>query len=164
MKLLKLLCLLLSLSLLYGCTFSSSGESLEAFSQRMNKLNENYNMSSAGYIVDISDSSLTKFFRFSENEIMLKFRHDSKNRLTEMHIVFDPVIFEQNNESSSFIYDCIKSFCQNDSITEEILSKVDFSKSIKTIKKETTSAEISNIKIEIDTTQLGTVISLYKDI
>ncbi len=163
-KLLILLCLVLSYSMLYGCTFSSSGESLEAFSKRMNELNENYNMTSTGYIIDSSDNSLTKFFKFSENEIMLKFRYDKKNRLTEMHIVFDPVILEKNIESYTFITDCLKSFCQNESIAEEILNKVDFSESIKTIKKETTSAEVSNIKIEIDTTQLGTVISLYKDI
>ncbi len=130
----------------------------------MNQLNENYNMTVVGYITDSSDNSLTKFFKFAENEIMIKFRHDSKNRLTEMHIVFDPVVLAENDEAYTFIIDCIKCFCQNESATEEIFNKVDFKKTIKTTKKETSSAVVENIKFEIDTTQLGTVISVYTDI
>ncbi len=163
-KLLILFCLTLSFLMLYGCTFSSSGESLEAFSQRMNQLDENYNMTSDGYIIDENQSSLTKFFKFSDCEIMLKFRYDTKNRLNEMNLVFDLEIPDKNEQANIFITDCIKSFCQNESYAEEILKKVDFPKAIKTVKNETISAEVENIKIEIDTTQLGTVVSLYKDI
>ncbi len=130
----------------------------------MNKLNENYNMTSDGYIIDRVDNSLTKFFRFSEKELMLKFRYDQKNRLIQMHLVFDNAILEENPDCYNFIYDCVKSFCQNENTSREILNQVDFEKSIRTVKKETISAEVENIKIEIDTTQLGTVITFYKDI
>lgn len=149
---------------LNSCVFSVSGDSLHSFSQRMNEYNENYNMSSNGYIIGSSDSSFTKFFKFSEEEIMLKFRHDENNRLTEMHIVFDYAILEETSEPYIFITDCIKSFCQDESVAEQLFDSTDFENAVKTVQKNTISAEVGNIKTEIDTTQLGTVISLYKDI
>jgi len=163
-KLLKIFVLLLSITTLNSCVFLTSGDSLEAFSRRMNELNESYNMTSEGYITDTSDKTLTKFFKFSEKEIMLKFRYDTKNRLNEMHIVFDPAVLDENADSSIFVSDCIKSFCQNEETREEILKSINFDSTIKTIKKETKSAEADNIKMKIDTTELGTVISIYKDI
>lgn len=160
----NLFCLFLSLITLCGCSFSNSGESLEAFSQRMNSLNENYNMNSNGYIIDTSQNTLTKFYKSDEKEIMLKFKYDSKNRLTQMHIVFDPAVLEESDEPFTFISDCIVCFCQNESTSREILGMTDFDDIIKTVRNETTDTEVGNIKIEIDSTRLGTVISLYKDI
>lgn len=163
-RFLYLFCLFLSLTMLCGCSFSTSGNSLEAFSQRMNCLNENYNMNSNGYIVDTSQNTFTKFYKFTEKEIMLKFKYDSKNRLTQMHIVFDPTVLEKSDISFSFISDCIFCFCQNESTSDEILGISDFNNILKTVKNETTVAQVGDIKIEIDSTRLGTVISLYKDI
>ena len=40
----------------------------------------------------------------------------------------------------------------------------DFDGVIKTVRNETTDTEVGNIKMKIDSTRLGTVISLYKDI
>ncbi len=163
-KLIKIIIILLMLAGLCCCSFATTGESLEAFSERMNELNENYNMTSEGYIIDNSENSLTKFFKFNEKEVMLKFKYDEKNRLAEMNIVFEPEILNKSPESLIFIYDCIKSFIQNENTVESILKSTDFENSISTIKMETTSAEKDNIKMEIDTTQLGTVITIYRDI
>ena len=73
-----ILIILLSILTLNGCVFATTGESLEAFSRRMNEKNESYNMTSEGYIVDTKKQELTKFFRFSEREIMLNFKYDKK--------------------------------------------------------------------------------------
>ena len=163
-KLLSLFIILLSAVTLSGCTFETTGESLQAFSNRMNELNENYNMTADGYIIDDSKSSLTKFFRLNEKEIMLNFQYDKKNRLNEMNIVFEPDILEQNPDSYTFIYDCIKSFCQNEKALNEVLKSTDFQNAIKIISMKTIIAEADNIKMEIDTTQLGTVVTIYRDI
>lgn len=159
-----ILILLFSVITLNGCVFSTTGESLEAFSRRMNEINEGYNMTSEGYIIDTESRELTKFFKYSENEIMLNFKYDKKNRLNEMNIVFEPEILTEATDSLTFIKDCIKCFIQNETIEREILSETDFENSIKKINIKTISAETDNIRIEIDTTNLGTVITIYKDI
>ena len=157
-----LLILLLSILILSGCVFTTNGESLEAFSQRMNNINKNYNMTSEGYIVDTENREFTKFFRFSENELMLNFKYDKKNRLNEMNIVFEPKILTE--APLSFIKDCIKCFVQNDETEKKILTDSDFENAIKKINMKTICAESDNIKMEIDTTELGTVISIYRAI
>ena len=161
---LNLLIILLSLTTLNSCVFATTGESLKAFSNRMNELNKNYNMTADGYIIDTKTSYLTKFFKFSENEIMLNFKYDNKHRLNEMNIVFDPGILNKNPDALIFIENCIKCFVNNEIAEEEILNSTDFNNSIKQINMKTISAEADNIKIEIDTTELGTVITVYKDI
>ena len=160
----NILILLFSIITLNGCVFSTTGESLEAFSRRMNELNESYNMTAEGYIIDTEKSRLTKFFRFSENEIMLNFKYDKKNRLTEMNIVFEPSILDKIPDALTFIENCITCFIQNEKAETEILNETDFESSIKKVNIKTISAEADNIKIEIDTTNLGTVITIYKDI
>ena len=57
----------------------------------MNEINESYNMTSEGYIIDTKKSEITKFFKFSQNEIMLNFKYDKKNRLNEMNLVLEPI-------------------------------------------------------------------------
>lgn len=155
---------LLSLITLNSCVFATTGESLEAFSNRMNELNEGYNMTSDGYIIDTENCRLTKFFKFSENEMMLNFKYDKKHRLTEMNIAFDPDILNENPDVLTFIEGCIKCFVDNENAETEILNSTDFNNSITEINMKTISAEADNIKIEIDTTQLGTVITVYKDV
>ncbi len=163
-KLVKILIILVSITTLSSCTFATSGESLEAFSRRMNEINESYNMTSEGYIIDTEKCEFTKFFRFSEKEIMLNFKYDKKHRLNEMNIVFEASILDETPETLDFIKNCIKSFVQNQDIEKEILNTTDFLNSIKKINMKTISAEADNIKMEIDTTELGTVITVYKDI
>ncbi len=161
---LNLFITLLSLITLNSCVFETTGESLKAFSNRMNELNKNYNMTADGYIIDTEKSYLTKFFKFAENEIMLCFKYDKKHRLNEMNLIFESVILDEAPEALTFIEDCIKCFVQNEETEKEILNETDFEKSIRKINMKTISAETDNIKIEIDTTELGTVITIYKDV
>ena len=163
-QILSILIIILSILTLNGCVFSTTGESLEAFSRRMNEINESYNMTSEGYIIDTEKSQLTKFFKFSENEIMINFKYDKKNRLNEMNLVFEQIILDENPETLTFIENCIKCFIQNETIENELLDSTDFENTIRKTNKKTISAEADNIKIEIDTTNLGTVITIYKDI
>ena len=163
-KLFYLLIILLSTITLSSCTFSTSGESLEAFSKRMNEINESYNMTSEGYIIDTEKCELTKFFKFNQKEIMLNFRYDKKHRLNEMNIVFEPAILDESPEALTFIENCIKCFIQNEKIEKNILNATDFNNAIKEINMKTISAEADNIKMEIDTTNLGTVVTTYRDI
>ncbi len=130
----------------------------------MNEIDENYNMTSEGYIIDTENCELTKFFKFSQNEIMLNFKYDKKNRLNEMNLVFESETLTDGTDSVAFIYDCIKCFIQNEKVEKEILNETDFEKSIKKINMQTKSAEADNIKMEIDTTQIGTVVTIYRDI
>ncbi len=162
--LLSLLLSLFSLISLSSCVFSITGESLEAFSSRMNEINEVYSMTSEGYIIDTKECTLTKFFKFNVDEIMLNFKYDKKYRLNEMNIVFEPVILDETPEALSFIESSVKCFIQDEELEKEILSATDFQNSIKKINMKTISAEADNIKIEIDTTNLGTVITIYRDI
>ena len=159
----SILLLLFSIITLSGCVFSTTGESLEAFSRRMNETNENYNMTSENYIIDTKKCTLTKFFKISENEIMLKFRYDKKHRLNEMNLVFAPEILTKSPEALTFMKDCIKCFIQEEKTEKEILTETDFENAIRQINIKTISAEADNIKIEIDTTGLGTVVTVYKD-
>ena len=163
-RLLNILILLFSIITLNSCVISTTGESLGAFSKRMNELNEGYNMTSDGYIINTDKSTFTKFYRFSQNEIMLNFKYDKKNRLNEMNIVFESIILSETPEALSFIKDCIKCFIQNEKKEKEILNETDFENTIKKINIKTISAEADNIKMEIDTTNLGTVVTIYKDI
>ena len=160
----SILILLFSVVSLNSCVFSTTGESLSAFSNRMNEINESYNMTTEGYIIDTENCELTKFFRFPEQEIMLNFRYDKKYRLNEMNIVFDAVISDISNEALTFVKDSIKAFIQNEEAEQELLNKVDFENSVKKVSIKTKSAETDNIKIEIDTTELGTIITIYKEL
>ncbi len=159
-----LLIILLLTATLSSCTFSATGDSIEAFSRRMNELNENYNMTSEGYIIDQTECTLKKFYKFSEKDIMLNFKYDKKYRLNEMNIVFASVILEENSQALAFICDSVKSFVQNESTYNQLLELTDFENAITKIDIKTKSAEADNIKMEIDTTELGTVITIYKDI
>ena len=94
--------LLLSILTFNSCTFFTTGQSLEAFSRRMNERNENYNMTADGYIIDDTQKTLTKFFMFSEKEVMLNFKYDEKHRLNEMNIVFEPNILDKAPDSYAF--------------------------------------------------------------
>lgn len=160
----SLVFLLLSIMALSSCTFATTGDSLEAFSRRMNEINESYNMTSEGYITDTEKCELTKFFRFSESEIMLNFSYDKRNRLTKMNIVLEPQTTESSADSLSFIYDCINAFIQSEEIEAKLLNEIDFENSIKKVDIKTKNAEADNTRMEIDTTELGTIITVYKDL
>ncbi len=150
--------------ILSGCSLKENGETLQAFSNRINEINSEYNFNPDGFIFDQSERSLSKFFVFSEeNEILLNFKLNEKNRINEMNLVFDKEALN-NNYSYSFLHHCIYAFCNNNELTKTLLSDIDFETAIKNESFFTASAESDSIKLLIDTTELGTVITIYKDI
>lgn len=164
--LVKILSLVLSVIILIclcGCAITENGYSLYAFCERMNKCNSEYNLTPTGYIINESDKTMTKFFRLSQKEIMLQFVYDAKNQLTSLHIVFDNS--ERNNtEEEKFIKNCIYSFIHNTSITDSILTEIDFENTISKSDMNTKNAKIDNIEMLIDVTDLGTVITVVQSI
>ncbi len=156
--------ILLSLLFLNSCSYKESGETLQAFTNRINSLSSEYTVSPDGFIFDQSQSTLSKFFKFSEeSEILLNFKLNEKNKINEMNLVFDKDVLN-NNYTYTFIYHCIYAFCNNDSITNNLLQDINLENTAKNESFFTASAESDSIKILIDTTELGTVITIYKDI
>lgn len=149
---------------LCSCAFSENGESITAFSNRMNSYNESYNMSSDGYIFDKAENSFTRFFKFSEEEVMLRFVTDKKNRATELHIVFDTGATEENTDISVFVENSLKSFCQDEKTYISLCDKIDLENILSKPTAQTISAEYGNIVLKADITEIGTVISICKDI
>lgn len=149
---------------LCSCTFSENGESITAFSNRMNSYNESYNMSSDGYIFDKDESSFTRFFKFSEEEVMLRLVTDEKNRATQLHIVFNTGATKKNTDISVFVENSLKSFCQDEKIYDTLCEQIDLKNILATPTEQTLSAEYGNIVLKTDITEIGTVISIYKDI
>ena len=127
----------------------------------MNNINDSYNLTDNGYIFDEHEKSFSKYIKISDEEILLKFLTDNKNRTDTLHIVLTHKAIQNNSQIKTFINDCVYAFYESDEETEQLLSTIDFEKSISEVSPITNCAETENIKMEIDTTYLGTVISLY---
>jgi hypothetical protein len=146
-----------------GCTIEKNGSDLTGFILRMNERNESYNLTANGFLYDDNDEVLYKFFAFTDTEILLSFKEDTKGRLTEMNIVADKD-FHKDEAVIKFIENTLFSFIDNEELTNNILTETDFFNSIKTINNDTKKAENGNIEILLDVTEIGTVITVYKDI
>lgn len=148
---------------LCSCDFSQKGESLYSFCEKVNAYNESYALTPDGYIYSESDNSFTRYFKFSDEEVMLKFFADEKNRLTELNIVFDTDI-EKNGDISEFTQICTRAFCGDEKIYKTLKKNIDWDTVLATPSYETKCAENGNIELKIDVTEIGTVISIFKDI
>ena len=146
-----------------GCAPKQRGETLNAFVNRMNAAEENYLMTSKGFIFDETESTLSRFYKFGEKEMLLSFTKNDENNLKEMNLVF-PRELSSEQYSLDFIRNCIISFIDDENKCNELLKEINFEKIINTDFLKTVSAEYDDISIFIDTTELGTVITVYKDI
>lgn len=161
-KLFFLFIILLSTFNLCSCSITLEGNTLHGFTQRMNTLHPDYNMTESGYIYDNTEKTLTKYYLIDEVHIMLCFEIDKENKLSSMNIVFDN-LNESNTEQIKFIKDCITSFCNDIEtsqrlIDESNLPEVLYKADINTVKK-----EIGNTEILIDVTDIGCVISVVQN-
>ena len=147
---------------LNSCSVTDNGEDLSAFIFRMNTLNEQYNITSQGFIYSEGNNEVYKFFIANENEILLKFKEDDKGRLTEMNFVADSKFYEDSS-SYEFFNNSIYSFINNENTYKEIID-TDITQLLKTETKESVIIKRGNIEILLDVTTLGTVITVYKDI
>jgi hypothetical protein len=100
-----------------GCKHDTKGQTLSAFSKRMNILNEEYEMSPSGYIYDSDKKTISKFYTTDKREILVQFSINDKSELTSMNIVFDNLT-QDNQPELDFICDCIYAFIDNDKTTE----------------------------------------------
>ena len=154
---------LVSLLTFSSCSVVKDGRDLSAFIFRMNEKNESYNMTEKGFLYDEEKSEFYKFFLIDENEILLTFKADEKGRLTEMDITTSCNL--SNSEFLlSFVTDAIFCFINNTETTETLLRETDFSNTIATTKNETIKAKNGNVELLLDVTEIGTVITVYKDI
>ena len=72
--------------------------------------------------------------------------------------------FYSDESQMNFVESSIFSFIDNDNITNIILDEIDFYNSLNTVNKDTKKAKNGNIAILLDVTEIGTVITVYKDI
>ncbi len=148
--------------LLSSCTATHNGQDLLGFIDRLNELNNSYTVEAEGFLFNEQSNEFSKFFKFQENEILLKFNIDDKGRLTAMNIVFENN-FIKNESAYEFLLNSIKAFICNDETSKKLLTD-DFLKQFNCECPETHKNEVDNIKTLIDVTDLGTVITIYKDI
>jgi predicted acetyltransferase len=129
----------------------------------MNILNEQYNLTSQGFIYSEGNDDIYKFFVVNENEILLSFKEDNKGRLTEMNFVADNKFYEDLS-SFEFFKNSLNAFINNENTYREIVDHNNSEDILKTDTKETVTIKSGNIEVLLDVTTLGTVITVYKDI
>ncbi len=154
---------LILLVFLNGCSVEKSGEDLTGFVLRANEKNEAYNLTENGFLYSEENDSFSKFFNINENELLLSFKTDEKSRLTEMNIVTEND-FYSDETTLKFTTDLLYSFINNENTSAKIISESDFYNVIKEKTTDTKKTEIDNIRLLIDVTEIGCVITVYKDI
>ena len=162
MKKLLLFPLILSF-FLSGCTIIENENDLSGFIFRMNEKNESYNLTEKGFLYDKDKNNFYKFFIVDEKEVLLMFKADAKGRLIELNITTS-CFLNENNSLLSFVKDTLFCYINNNETTEILLSEADFNNNILTTKKETIKAKNGNTELLLDVTEIGTVITVYKDI
>ena len=159
----RLSALFITIFLLGGCGLSQKGQSLSAFCERMNEFYEDYHLTPDGFIYTESNNSLTKYYSFNEKEIMLSFVCNDKNELQTLHIVFDNLT-KKDTDEINFVKNCIHSFVDNTTESDNLLIKSDFENAIFTRDINTKTTKIGNTEMQIDVTEIGTVISVVQNI
>lgn len=156
------LLLVLMTFVLSGCAVSETGHSLHAFTERMNKISESYSLTENGYIFNNTDNTLTRFYKFNTNEIMVQFTCDENNNLYRLDLVF-PNECEKNPQELKFIKDCINAYINNTETQTDLMNKLQFDNTINEIKYETQKAESGDTEMLIDVTAIGTVITIIQN-
>ena len=148
---------------LNSCSVTQNGEDLSGFIKRINTLNEQYNLTSQGFIYSDENDSIFKFFIVNENEILLSFKEDVKGRLIEMNFIANSIFYEDSS-SLDFFKNSLNAFINNEQTYKEIIDNNNLMESLKTDTKETLTIKSGNIDVLLDVTTLVTVITIYKDI
>ena len=158
-----LICVLCILTLT-GCAPKENGDNISAFCYRMNSYNEDYNLTSDGYIYDDAEDSYTRFFILSDGtDLMLQFKTDEKSRIYQMNIALPLQKSTPDSQAYIFVTDCINAFCNNEETATELIEKIDLKTALTVVDFKTKNADTGKISIKTDTTGIGTVISLYND-
>lgn len=153
--------MLLCLGFLSGCKVKTEGDTIQAFTNRINELYGYEAFTVSGYIYDTHDKTISKFYSTDKREFLLKFAINENFLLKNMNIVFDSAS-QIEDEEKIFIKNCIYAFV-NDKTTadnlmhETALFRENFAPSYNTLSK-----KIGDIEIMIDITEIGTVITVVK--
>ena len=145
------------------CKADQSGNTLNAFTLRMNQLNEDYKMTSTGYIYDPYKKTISKFFTTDKRELLVEFLINDEFKLCRMNIVFDN-LSEDNQEEIRFIRHCIIAFTEDESLADKLLSGIDFYKQIYILSDKTHNKKIGDTEILLDVTDSYTVVTVFQSI
>ncbi len=157
-----LLCLLLTISIFSSCKANTHGDTLHGFTQRINQMSDTYQLNENGYILDQNNGTLSRFYKFNENEILLQFKMNDKSILTEMNIVFTGNYGEGTDEFN-FIKNCISAFIDNDETEKSLFFEKTLSELMKTKANETVEINKGDTQLLLDVTEIGTVITVVKN-
>ncbi len=161
-KICLFLCLTVAILVCSSCKATTYGDTLHAFTERMNKLSDTYTLSESGYILDQKSDTLTHFYKFGENEILLQFKTDDKNYLTEMNIVFNGN-FTEGTEEFIFIKNCISAFIDNEETERAFFAEKSLSQLLETKSNKTVEINKGDTQLLLDVTDSGTVITVVKN-
>ncbi|MBE6801862.1 MAG: hypothetical protein E7530_03135 [Ruminococcaceae bacterium] len=161
-KICLFLCLIVAILVCSSCKATTYGDTLHAFTRRMNKLSDTYTLSESGYILDQKSDTLTHFYKFGENEILLQFKTDDKNYLTEMNIVFNGN-FTEGTEEFIFIKNCISAFIDNEETERAFFTEKSLSQLLETRSNKTVEINKGDTQLLLDVTDSGTVITVVKN-
>ncbi len=145
-----------------GCKLKTEGDSLSAFTQRVNELSD-YELSANGYIYNEKTSTLSKFYTLENKNILLSFKGNDDNNLYSMNIVFDK-IDKNNTLVIKFVSDCINAFINNDDIFKKLTSSEELINTLTEKSYETKTEKIGSIELLADTTDVGVVITVNKNL
>ena len=143
-----------------SCSVTWEGEDLSGFILRMNTLNEQYNLTSQGFIYSDENNNIYKFFVVNENEILLSFKNDNKGRLTEMNFVADHNFYEDLS-SYDFLKNALNAFINHETTYSEVINGNNLTDILENNTKETATIKSGNIEVLLDVTTLGTVITVH---
>lgn len=143
-----------------SCSITHNGEDLSGFILRMNTLNEQYNLTSQGFIYEEKNDDIYKFFVINENEILLSFKNDNKGRLTEMNFVADRNFYEDLS-SYDFLKNALNAFINNENTYSGVIDGNNLTEILENNTKETATIKSGNIEVLLDVTTLGTVITVH---
>ncbi len=154
--------LLMILCLCTACRAQTEGNTLYAFTMRMNELSHSYTLSENGYILDKNAGTLSRFYKFSENEILLQFTLDSTNNLTEMSIAYTHTL-HQGTDEAEFVGNCISAFINDPQGEKELFKEKPLGDLLSTQSLETTEIKSGDTQLLLDVTEYGAVITVVKN-
>lgn len=153
--------MLLCLSLLSGCRAKTEGDTIQAFTNRINELYGYEAFTVSGYIYDTHNKTISKFYSTGKREFLLKFAINESFLLKNMNIVFDSTS-QMEDDEINFIKNCIYAFVDNKKTSDDLIHETALLRENFTPSYDTLSKKIDDIEILIDITETGTVITVVK--
>ncbi len=161
-KFIQLLLLLIILALFTSCRAQTEGNTLYAFTKRMNELSHTYTLSENGYILDQKANTLSRFYKFSHNEFLLQFTLDDTNNLTEMSIAYTHKL-QDGTDEAEFVSNCISAYINNPTTENELFKEKSLGDLLSTQSLDTTKIKSGDTQLLLDVTEYGTVITVVQN-